>query len=145
MPLRFLLVLHASTEAAGRHGRRVPLFHHQRSWSLPWAFDYRYVDADELALMEPDFATLPPAENGVVEDLIERLKELPTWPMSGNDAATVAPEEPARERAANRYRLAPPEGADELRVPVKIVLEPGENRDRRLRPGMNVVPNVYLR
>jgi multidrug resistance efflux pump len=30
-------------------------------------------------------------------------------------------------------------------LPVKIVLENGENRERRLRPGMNVVPNVYLR
>jgi serine/threonine protein kinase len=30
------------------------------------------------------------------------------------------------------------------RIPVKIVLEPGENRDRQLRPGMNVVPDVYL-
>ena len=30
------------------------------------------------------------------------------------------------------------------RIPVKIVLEAGENRDRRLRPGMNVVPDVYL-
>ena len=28
---------------------------------------------------------------------------------------------------------------------IKIVLEPGENRDRKLRPGMNVVPDVYLR
>ena len=25
-----------------------------------------------------------------------------------------------------------------------IVLGPGENRDRHLRPGMNVAPNVYL-
>jgi hypothetical protein len=25
-----------------------------------------------------------------------------------------------------------------------IVLEPGENRDRQLRPGMNAAPNVYL-
>jgi len=24
------------------------------------------------------------------------------------------------------------------------VFEPGENRDRQLRPGMNVVPSVYL-
>ena len=31
-----------------------------------------------------------------------------------------------------------------LKIPVKIVLEPGENRDRQLRPGMNVAPNVYL-
>jgi serine/threonine protein kinase len=30
------------------------------------------------------------------------------------------------------------------RIPVKIVLEPGENRDRQLRPGMNVVPDAYL-
>jgi len=30
------------------------------------------------------------------------------------------------------------------RIPVKIVLEPGENRDRQLRPSMNVVPDVYL-
>lgn len=30
------------------------------------------------------------------------------------------------------------------RIPVKIVLEQGENRDHLLRPGMNVVPDVYL-
>ena len=30
--------------------------------ALAAAFDYRYVDADELALMEPDFAKLAPAE-----------------------------------------------------------------------------------
>jgi membrane fusion protein (multidrug efflux system) len=49
------------------------------------------------------------------------------------------------------FSLLPPENATGnyvkivQRVPVKIVLEPGENRDRQLRPGMNVVPNVYLR
>jgi len=31
-----------------------------------------------------------------------------------------------------------------LKIPVKIVLEPGENRDRQLRPCKNVAPNVYL-
>jgi membrane fusion protein (multidrug efflux system) len=47
--------------------------------------------------------------------------------------------------------LLPPENATGnyvkivQRVPVKIVLEPGENRDRELRPGMNVVGKVYLR
>jgi membrane fusion protein, multidrug efflux system len=30
------------------------------------------------------------------------------------------------------------------RIPVKIVLEPGENRDRQLRPGMSVEPKVHL-
>jgi len=49
------------------------------------------------------------------------------------------------------FSLLPPENATGnyvkivQRVPVKIVLNPGENRDRRLRPGMNVVANVYLR
>jgi membrane fusion protein (multidrug efflux system) len=49
------------------------------------------------------------------------------------------------------FSLLPPENATGnyvkivQRIPVKIVLEGGENRDRRLRPGMNVVPDVYLR
>jgi membrane fusion protein (multidrug efflux system) len=49
------------------------------------------------------------------------------------------------------FSLLPPENATGNyvkvveRLPVKIVLEPGENRDHRLRPGMNVVPKVYLR
>jgi membrane fusion protein (multidrug efflux system) len=49
------------------------------------------------------------------------------------------------------FSLLPPENATGnyvkivQRIPVKIVLEPGENRDRLLRPGMNVVPDVYLR
>lgn len=49
------------------------------------------------------------------------------------------------------FSLLPPENATGnyvkivQRVPVKIVLEPGENKDRRLRPGMNVVPDVYIR
>lgn len=49
------------------------------------------------------------------------------------------------------FSLLPPENATGnyvkivQRIPVKIVLEPGENRDLRLRPGMNVEPHVYLR
>ena len=48
------------------------------------------------------------------------------------------------------FSLLPPENATGnyvkivQRVPVKIVLEPGENQDHQLRPGMNVVPDVYL-
>ena len=47
--------------------------------------------------------------------------------------------------------LFPPENATGnyvkivQRVPVKIVLEPGENQDHQLRPGMNVEAKVYLR
>jgi membrane fusion protein, multidrug efflux system len=49
------------------------------------------------------------------------------------------------------FSLLPPENATGnyvkivQRVPVKIVLDQGENRDRELRPGMNVVPDVALR
>jgi membrane fusion protein (multidrug efflux system) len=49
------------------------------------------------------------------------------------------------------FSLLPPENATGnyvkivQRIPVKIVLEPGENRDHQLRPGMNVEPDVYLR
>jgi membrane fusion protein, multidrug efflux system len=48
------------------------------------------------------------------------------------------------------FSLLPPENATGnyvkivQRIPVKIVLEPGENKDRGLRPGMNVVPDVEL-
>lgn len=48
------------------------------------------------------------------------------------------------------FSLLPPENATGnyvkivQRIPVKIVLEAGENRDHQLRPGMNVVPDVYL-
>jgi membrane fusion protein, multidrug efflux system len=49
------------------------------------------------------------------------------------------------------FSVLPPENATGnyvkivQRIPVKIILEPGENRDRQLRPGMNVDPKVYLR
>ncbi|HTW25281.1 MAG TPA: HlyD family secretion protein [Candidatus Baltobacteraceae bacterium] len=49
------------------------------------------------------------------------------------------------------FSLLPPENATGnyvkivQRVPVKIVLDPGENRDHQLRPGMNVEATVSLR
>jgi membrane fusion protein (multidrug efflux system) len=49
------------------------------------------------------------------------------------------------------FSLLPPENATGnyvkivQRVPVKIVLEPGENSDHQLRPGMNVEATVYLK
>lgn len=49
------------------------------------------------------------------------------------------------------FSLLPPENATGnyvkivQRIPVKIVLEPGENRDHQLRPGMNVEAEVYVR
>jgi membrane fusion protein (multidrug efflux system) len=49
------------------------------------------------------------------------------------------------------FSLLPPENATGnyvkivQRIPVKIVLDPGENRDFQLRPGMNVEVKVYVR
>jgi membrane fusion protein (multidrug efflux system) len=49
------------------------------------------------------------------------------------------------------FSLLPPENATGnyvkivQRIPVKVVLEQGENRDHQLRPGMNVEAKVYLR
>ncbi len=49
-----------------------------------------------------------------------------------------------------KFNLLPPENATGnyvkvvQRVPVKIVLEPGENRDHSLLPGMSVTPTVLL-
>ena len=51
----------------------------------------------------------------------------------------------------SKFSLLPPENATGnyvkvvQRVPVRIVLEPGEDPDHRLRPGMSVEPKVMLR
>ncbi len=50
-----------------------------------------------------------------------------------------------------RFSLLPPENATGnyvkvvQRIPVKIVLNPGENKDQSLRPGMSVEPKVWIR
>ena len=50
-----------------------------------------------------------------------------------------------------KFSLLPPENATGnyvkvvQRVPVKIVLEPGQDPDHRLRPGMSVFPTVYMK
>jgi membrane fusion protein (multidrug efflux system) len=49
-----------------------------------------------------------------------------------------------------RFSLLPPENATGnyvkvvQRIPVKIVLDPGENKDQSLRPGMSVTPKVWI-
>ena len=53
--------------------------------------------------------------------------------------------------SGSRFSLLPPENATGnyvkvvQRIPVRINLDPGQNDDRRLRPGMSVDPKVYLR
>lgn len=50
-----------------------------------------------------------------------------------------------------RFSLLPPENATGnyvkvvQRLPVKIVLNPGQNNDHQLRPGMSVLPKVWIR
>jgi membrane fusion protein (multidrug efflux system) len=50
-----------------------------------------------------------------------------------------------------KFSLLPPENASGnyvkvvQRVPVKIVFEPGQDPDHRLRPGMSVMPTVYTK
>jgi membrane fusion protein (multidrug efflux system) len=50
-----------------------------------------------------------------------------------------------------RFSLLPPENATGnyvkvvQRIPVKIVLDPGSNKDHRLVPGMSVTPKVWIR
>jgi len=50
-----------------------------------------------------------------------------------------------------RFSLLPPENATGnyvkvvQRIPVKIVLDPGSNKDHQLRPGMSVTPKVWIR
>jgi membrane fusion protein, multidrug efflux system len=53
--------------------------------------------------------------------------------------------------SGSRFSLLPPENATGnyvkvvQRIPVKIVLDPGENNDQSLRPGMSVDPKVWIR
>jgi membrane fusion protein, multidrug efflux system len=50
-----------------------------------------------------------------------------------------------------RFSLLPPENATGnyvkvvQRIPVKIVLDPGEDKNQELRPGMSVEPKVWIR
>ena len=50
-----------------------------------------------------------------------------------------------------KFSLLPPENATGnyvkvvQRVPVKIVLDPGQDPDHRLRPGMSVFPTIYTK
>ena len=52
--------------------------------------------------------------------------------------------------SGSRFSLLPPENATGnyvkvvQRIPVRINLDPGQNDDHRLRPGMSVDPKVYL-
>jgi membrane fusion protein (multidrug efflux system) len=52
--------------------------------------------------------------------------------------------------SGSRFSLLPPENATGnyvkvvQRIPVRINIDPGQNGDRKLRPGMSVNPKVYV-
>ena len=52
--------------------------------------------------------------------------------------------------SGSRFSVLPPENATGnyvkvvQRIPVRINFEPGQNDDRKLRPGMSVIPKVYI-
>jgi membrane fusion protein (multidrug efflux system) len=52
--------------------------------------------------------------------------------------------------SGSRFSLLPPENATGnyvkvvQRIPVRIDIDPGQNSDHRLRPGMSVDPKVYV-
>jgi len=52
--------------------------------------------------------------------------------------------------SGSRFSLLPPENATGnyvkvvQRIPVRIDIDPGQNQDHRLRPGMSVIPDVYV-
>jgi membrane fusion protein, multidrug efflux system len=98
-----------------------------------------------------------------VDDLwiTANFKETQLQKMKPGQAVTIRADASGRDyrghidslggATGSRFSLLPPENATGnyvkvvQRVPVRIVLEPGENDDHRLRPGMSVEPKVRLR
>jgi membrane fusion protein, multidrug efflux system len=98
-----------------------------------------------------------------VDDLwiTANFKETQLKKMKPGQAVTIRADSSGRDyhghidslggATGSRFSLLPPENATGnyvkvvQRVPVRIVLDPGENDDHRLRPGMSVEPNVRLR
>jgi membrane fusion protein, multidrug efflux system len=98
-----------------------------------------------------------------VDDLwiTANFKETQLQKMKPGQAVTIRADASGRDyrghidslggATGSRFSLLPPENATGnyvkvvQRVPVRIVLDPGENDDHRLRPGMSVEPEVKLR
>jgi membrane fusion protein (multidrug efflux system) len=98
-----------------------------------------------------------------VDDLwiTANFKETQLQKMKPGQAVTIRADASGRDyrghidslggATGSRFSLLPPENATGnyvkvvQRVPVRIVLDPGENDDHRLRPGMSVEPKVRLR
>lgn len=106
---------------------------------------------------QPMMAVIPTNDIWVVAN----FKETQLRSMKPGQKVTIAVDSDGREYDGHvdsisgatgaRFSLLPPENATGnyvkviQRVPVKIVFEPGQDKEHRLRPGLSVEPSVYTR
>jgi membrane fusion protein (multidrug efflux system) len=106
---------------------------------------------------QPLMAVIPTDDIWVVAN----FKETQLRSMKPGQKVTIAVDSDGREYEGHvdsisgatgaRFSLLPPENATGnfvkviQRVPVKIVFEPGQDKDHRLRPGLSVEPSVYTK
>jgi membrane fusion protein (multidrug efflux system) len=106
---------------------------------------------------QPLMAVIPTDDIWVVAN----FKETQLHMMRPGQKVTIAVDSDGREYEGHvdsvsgatgaRFSLLPPENATGnfvkvvQRVPVKIVFEPGQDKEHRLRPGLSVEPSVYTR
>ena len=106
---------------------------------------------------QPLMAVIPTDDIWVVAN----FKETQLHMMRPGQKVTIAVDSDGREYDGHvdsvsgatgaRFSLLPPENATGnfvkvvQRVPVKIVFEPGQDKEHRLRPGLSVEPSVYTR
>ena len=94
--------------------------------------------------------------------VVANFKETQLRRMRPGDKVTIIPDIDPSAAVTGRvdsfapatgalFSLLPPENATGnfvkvvQRVPVKIVLDPGQDKEHLLRPGMSVTPTVYLK
>lgn len=110
-----------------------------------------------IAPGQPLMAVIPTDDIWVVAN----FKETQLHKMKPGQKVTIAVDSDGREYEGHvdslagatgaRFSLLPPENATGnfvkvvQRVPVKIVFEPGQDKEHRLRPGLSVEPSVYTR
>jgi membrane fusion protein (multidrug efflux system) len=110
-----------------------------------------------IAPGQPLMAVIPTDDIWVVAN----FKETQLHKMRPGQKVTIAVDSDGREYEGHvdslagatgaRFSLLPPENATGnfvkvvQRVPVKIVFEPGQDKEHRLRPGLSVEPSVYTR
>jgi membrane fusion protein (multidrug efflux system) len=106
---------------------------------------------------QPLMAVIPTDDIWVVAN----FKETQLHKMKPGQKVVIAVDSDGREYEGHvdslagatgaRFSLLPPENATGnfvkvvQRVPVKIVFEPGQDKEHRLRPGLSVEPSVYTR